>query len=303
MNADEIRAKRFPRGLRPLAYGNLEVREWFSILADALDAGVSPAVFRPRSGFPRRVLGYDCASVDQFLECLATEVSPGYAQPAWPGDPWLAAYGDAPVWDGSRGHHRDLPALDTRSRPQVTQECDAAWLRAGDHAGTRLLWKMGWPSTDILASNGEVVMTCGMEMTAAGSGQSFSFASGRPHRGSPGRERFAFGVGGHVVDAKTREPVFWMIGRTKKYHCGTVVLLPGQHWLRFSIEGSRHSNAVMTGLDENGTEVLRFRKLSWRTVEIILSHEYELTPAVLCVVAVAARFLEIYWVDDGGGGG
>ena len=255
MTGDGIRGREFP--LRMRGYEPWPVKD----LLRLLEAGFPPAIFTPRPTFARVMRGYDPAAVDRFMDTLPGD-STQERSPLGPTNPWQVAYGEAEPQD--------------RPDPQ-------AWLRVSDFPGTRLRIS-GWPSSKILGSYGDVLMTR-RRITTLTLG-----ASGQVLR-----------IDGHqkqIVDAGTSDPILRWIGRVRRHQARAVVLQPGQRWLRFSVQGTRFRNAVMTALDESDTEVLWLRQMERNVMEAVVSPTCNLTAEILCLIELAASWLHAYYNGD-----
>jgi hypothetical protein len=131
MTGDEIRGMEFPLLVR--GYDPAPVRD----LLRVLEAGFPPAIITPRPRFAKVMRGYDPAAVDRLMDTLPSG-STQERSPLGPTNPWRVAYGEA--------EPQDSPD------PQ-------AWLRVSDLPGTRLRRILGWTSSKILGSYGDVLMT------------------------------------------------------------------------------------------------------------------------------------------------
>jgi hypothetical protein len=80
-------------------------------------------------------------------------------------------------------------------------------------------------------------------------------------------------------------------------------MLPGQRALRFPVQGSALHNAVMTGIDQSGNEVMWFRQLGSGEFEAVISPDRAVSPEVLAMIYAAAPWVAEYYFAEGGGGG
>jgi hypothetical protein len=292
VTGDEIRLMEFPREF--IGYDVSQVRTWLSAYADLLDAGIAPAAVLTREAFGRDIRrGYASEAVDRFLDMLASEGGPGYAQPVVSTDPAGAARGERGLWeDDFPGHKAGRRA----AWKQYQQDCDAEWLRVSNLAGTRIRLtsghRVGGRRNRIVGSDGQVLLTRRSDrLTIAATGQEFRLLDGR------------------VVDAETGDPVLRMIGSHSYRYCRawTVALFPRQRWLRFPVQGTGIGNGVLTAIDESGTELLWFffRRKPDFGMEAVLSQDCYVTPEILCVSELATPFLVQYFVapDSSLGGG
>lgn len=106
--------------------------------------------------------------------------------------------------------------------------------------------------------------------------------------------------GKQIVDAGTGDPIVCWIGSHRFHQARSVVLQPGQRWLRFPMHGTRLRSAVMTAVDESDTEVLWFRKIERDVTEAVIGPACDLTPEIRCVIELAASWLDAYCMCDGG---
>jgi DivIVA domain-containing protein len=244
----------------------------------------SPPPAATPTGFAKTRGGYDRQAVDQFLDTLASDGAGVYGQPT--ACSWPFASEEPPVWDrpGPRPRRARRPRA---ARRQYARDCDAGWLRVSDLPGTRLrctreqVWL--FPPKQIVSSDGQVLLTRrGATWTVAASGQRFLH---------PDQQ---------VVDAATGRPILQQVGNHISRQAKAVVLRHQQRWFRFPVEGSRLRNGVMTAVDESDTEVLWFRKTGRRATEVVISPQCALTPEILCVIELAAPWLDIYLAHQGG---
>jgi len=281
MTADQIRGATFPRAAR--GYDPRQVRSRLSLIAFAVDAGFAPPATTPNR-FAKIIRGYDMQAVDRLLSTLASDGAAVYGQPM--ACPWPFASELPPAWD--RPGVRPRQALPSRAaRRQYDRDCDASWLRVSDLPGTRLRctweWMVLFGPQQIVGSDGQVLLARrSMTWTVAASGQRFSLRDEQ------------------VVDAATGRPILRAVGNHISRQAKTVVLRLQQRWFRFPVQGSRWRNGVMTAVDESDTEVLWFRQTGRRAAEVVVSPQCALTPEILCVIELAAPWLGMYFMRQGG---
>lgn len=267
MTGDAIRGVEFPRAWR--GYDPAEVDCLLRDMARLLDAGISLPAGTPQLGDARVLRGYDPQAVDRFFATLASDRAQQAPAPG-PVISWEElGYGELEPPEGSGAGDRW-----------------AEWRRVADLPGTRLRRASGWTSK-IIDTDGQVLMVPrGNTLRVAASGQVFRNDFNRAE----------------IVDATTGVLVLRWTGSHSYRHAGTVVLGPGQRWLRFSIQGSWRRDAVMKAVDESGTEVLWFRKTKRAVVEAVVSPDCGISPEILCLIELAARWLVAYFTPPGGGG-
>jgi hypothetical protein len=207
----------------------------------------------------------------------------------------------APVsaWGSVTKRLASLGSWDERNgqRSRYQNVCDLEWFRVAGLPGTRVRWTSKGIRTErrkergplVLGSDGQVLVTGGENLTVCATGQEF-------------RSR---GPGSGLVDAATGRSVMWRIGAHEYLSDGSVVLFPARRWLKFPVQGTEYMNGVMTAVDESGTTLLWFRGVGQGedVVEVVVSAECDLTPEILCVVALAGRWLKQYITQPEGGGG
>jgi hypothetical protein len=266
MNGDAIRGMKFPRARR--GYDLVQVDRVLRDMARQLDAGIPlPGAPQP-GGFAWVMRGYDPQAVDRFFATLASDRAQQAPAPG-PASPWERGYGE-PEHPGNPG----------------TGDGQAEWRGIADLPGTRLRRASGWTSK-IVDSDGQVLLARrGNTLRVTASGQVFRMDADAEE----------------IVDATTGVPVLRWIGSHRYHHAGTVVLGPGQRWLRFPIQGSRPRDAVMRAVDESGTGVLWFRKTQRAVVEAVVSPDRGISPEILCLIELAADWLAVYFVRSSGGG-
>jgi hypothetical protein len=237
-------------------------------MARLLDAGISVPAGTPRLGDANVMRGYDAQAVDRFFATLASDRA---QQAPGPVISWEElGYGEPEPPEGSGAGDRQ-----------------AGWRGVADLPGTRLRRASGW-TNKIIDTDGQVLMACRSNtLRVAASGQVFRNDSSRAE----------------IVDATTGVPVLRWIGSHSYRHAGAVVLGPGQRWLSFPIQGSRLRDAVMRAVDESGTGVLWFRKTQRAVVEAVVSPDRGISPEILCLIELAARWLGVYFTPPVGGGG
>jgi hypothetical protein len=281
VTGDEVRGTTFARVA--WGYSPIEANGWLAEVAACLDAGVRPATVMPPPSFSRGPRGYDITAVKQYALGFGGMPS---EQPA----PLDRSAGNLAGWllDASLGLLPD-PVRRFLRTSQYERDCDAEWLRVSGLPGTRLRRRGWWADAiSVVGSDGQVLVTGSyIRLTVAASGQVIRW-SGK--RGQP------------YVDAATGNPVLWKIGAHHYQRAETAVLFPGQRWLRFPVQGTRPRNGVMTAIDESGTTLLWFRKPGWGpAVEVIVSRDGDVTPEILCMIAIAASWLYHYLRPPTGG--
>jgi DivIVA domain-containing protein len=267
MTGDAICGVKFPRAWR--GYDPGQVDRLVRNMGRLLDAGMPPPATPPRPGeFAKVMRGYDCQAVDRFFAALASDRAQQVPAPG-PASPWEPGYEEPEPPEGS-----------------ATGDRRAEWRGVAYLPGTRLRRTWG-PTSKIIDSDGQVLLTHrGRTLRVAASGQVFRKDNNRAE----------------IVDVATGALVLCWIGSHSYYHAGTVVLLPGQHWLRFPIQGSRGFNAVMRAVDESGAEVVWFRMTKRAVVEAVVSPDCGISPEILCVIELAAWWLVVYFTPPIPGG-
>jgi len=102
-------------------------------------------------------------------------------------------------------------------------------------------------------------------------------------------------TGRRVTDGRTGEPMLWIAGRHSDRVPGGRVLFPGGRYLAFPVMGTRPDNAVMTAVTESGSTVLWFRRIGWRSYEVVVNPDCDPTTELLCVIDLAAGWLASYF--------
>jgi len=281
MTEDEIRDTRFPLGFWGYAPGH--VSTWLTVIADSVDAGVPPTAFIPEARLPQEPMGCNRRAVDQFL----TEL--GYTQPERPGG--HANHGDV------LGRFRLGAATGPGTSRRWARQRNAGSLRIADLSGTRIRCPRGMEAGKILSSDGQLLMIRRVKSSRTGEvlEQTWTVVGGV----------HAFrvaGVKGPVVDVSTGETKMRIIGQHGAGCAAAVVLFADQRWLRFPVDGSSLRNAVMTAVNESGRRVLWFSHID-AEIEVVVSPECELSPELLCVIAMAASWLEQYFPPPDSYGG
>jgi len=215
------------------------------------------------------IRGYDRQAVDRFLDALASDRARQVPAPG-------------PASPGEWGDGQPKP-----SGGSATGDRQADWRGVADLPGTRLrrtsgtiLLGGGALTSKIIDSDGRVLLTHrGRTLKVAASGHVFRNDANRAE----------------IVDAATGALVLRWIGSHSYHHAGTIALGPGQRWLSFPIRGSRLRNAVMRAVDESGTEVVWFRKTKPAVVEAVVSPDCDISPEILCLIELAARWLVVYF--------
>ena len=261
MTGDAIRGVKFPRAWR--GYNPPQIDRLLRDMARLLDAGIPLPVStpQPRKFIGKVMRGYDLRAVDSFFDTLTSDRAQQVPAPG-PASPEIWGHGRPELPGGS-------PTGDRR----------AEWRGVADLPGTRLRRTAGLTSK-IIDSDGQVLLAHrGRTLRVAASGQVFRNDANRAE----------------IVDAMTGAWVLCWIGRHSYYHAETVVLGPGQRWLSFPIQGSRFRNAVMRAVDESGAEVVWFRNTQRVTVEAVVSPDCGISPEILCLIELAARWLVVYF--------
>ena len=110
---------------------------------------------------------------------------------------------------------------------------------------------------------------------------------------------------GEVVTKASGERILQRTGESGKLHPSerhqgrqpfTAIYLPDGRWFRFPVRGTRRGDAVMTAVDQSETEVMRFRLVGARGVDIVVAPGRSITPEVICVIAVASPLIWYYFV-------
>jgi len=260
MTGDAVRGVNFPRAWR--GYDPGQVDRLLRNMGRLLDAGMPLPATPPRPGeFAKVIRGYDRQAVDRFLDALASDRARQVPAPG-PASPEEWGHGQPELPGGS-----------------ATGDRQAEWRGVADLPGTRLRRTRG-PTSKIIDSDGQVLLTHrGRTLKVTASGQVFRNDANRAE----------------IVDTATGALVLRWIGSHSYHHAGTIALGPGQRWLSFPIRGSRLRNAVMRAVDESGTEVVWFRKTKPAVVEAVVSPDCDISPEILCLIELAARWLVVYF--------
>jgi hypothetical protein len=117
-----------------------------------------------------------------------------------------------------------------------------------------------------------------------------------------------------VIDLETGAPIFRIEGHHSYRKANMIVHLPDGRRYSFPVQGEYFSVAVMTAVDETGTAVAQFRRVSvpsprlgkWNTHPkdevVLLGGDQLVTRELICVIAVARLELFRYVTKPGGGG-
>jgi hypothetical protein len=86
------------------------------------------------------------------------------------------------------------------------------------------------------------------------------------------------------------------------------VEFPGQRWLRFPVRGTARSNAIMTAVDQTGSQVARYRLAAGgvftrRAIEITVHPDQALTDELILTLSLSARWISTFFERESGGGG
>ena len=99
------------------------------------------------------------------------------------------------------------------------------------------------------------------------------------------------------VVSEAGDPVLWIRGYHFDRDAGGIVLLPGRRCFVFPVKGTGWRNAVMTAVNESRATVLWFRKMGLRAYEVVVSPQCDITAEVLCVIELAAAWLQRYFLS------
>jgi hypothetical protein len=118
-----------------------------------------------------------------------------------------------------------------------------------------------------------------------------------------------------VIDLETGAPIFRTEGRHAYQKANMTIHFPDGRGYSLPVQGVSKGNAVMTALDETGSEVVKFRSVRvprprfgrWFPREkdevVVLGDEKVLTRELICLIAVARIPLHTYVTVPSGGGG
>jgi hypothetical protein len=112
-----------------------------------------------------------------------------------------------------------------------------------------------------------------------------------------------------LVDESTGDPIFWIEGMHLNRQAHGLVYLSSSTWFTFPVQGKRSGSAVMRAVDQSGSSVLKLRMAKdpsrqrgrRRGIEILLAPGVASTSETICLSAVAASFLNLYFVRDANG--
>jgi hypothetical protein len=241
------------------------------------DKGFAPA---PPEGFPRSQAGqgYDPAAVDRHVGELVRDAAATGLQVL----PELV--NDKIPY---RVNRRERRRPDWR---QHERDSEAEWRRVSDLPGTRLTVRARARIADkITGPCGEVLLTRRAGILTLATGQALRI-DWPDHQ---------------VTDTRTGDPVLWFCGLHFFGHAGGQILFRARRYLMFPVSGTGRRNAVMTAVSESATTMLCFRRIPKGMIEVVVSPDCDLTPEILCAIALTAEWLDSYFdkPSDGALGG
>jgi DivIVA domain-containing protein len=270
---------RFPE--RKRGYNAFSVDSFLADIADLRDKGFAPENYTQLDRTIRRrlVRGYDPEAVERYVAQLPREADEAHLR-TLPALPTLVV------------HH--VRSLDRAQRRQYDGERQAEHRRVSDLPGLRLKRtgsdvKVAGTVSD---NSDEVLLTRRRRAITLATGQVLRLDYTGP-RGT--RPRYEL----QLTDPTTAEPVLWIRGKHHSWGADGRVLFPGQRCLTFPVSGTSQRNAVMTAVSESGTTMLWFRHIRRYEYDVVVNPDGHLTPEILCVIELTARWLVDYFRTQG----
>ena len=329
VNGDEVRNVKFSPG----QYSAAEVNDLLERVAAELDAGRPAGPLIADAMFPlasSRRSGYDTNTVDWFLDHLRRREDPSEAARA-DTDPWRDLAADR--WRFRR-EPGDPAVLITE--PSSDEYADD-WRDFDRQPGTRLWWvRTGVMRGELRTEDQQAVTSfrtrarmisvgsiVGVGTLSAG-GRTFTMKRVTPSAWArtagaisrdPLREAHMPPMRASGWDLSLRQllddtgtAVLYKGGTHLNYSAGSYIKFPGQRWLRFPVRGHSLGNAIMTAVDHAGNKVARYRFADARntdarkTIEVAVHPHHRLTEELTLAIAVSARWVGDYFIEQSGGG-
>ncbi len=327
-------------------YATPEVDDLLGRVAAELDTGRPAGPLIENATFRRMHIsgGYDIDAVDWFFDQLL--LRPGHTQLAGIStDPWR----DLAVAQLTRSKITDAAEQPQKPRTYFAEECANARRNFGQQPGMHLRWGRAgrtlWRRARYELRTAEqqtVASRDGQRLTVLAGGRSFTHkkpdvpARSTADSWPPGIAELAArswqDYTGHyaaetmssrehryqarsaleLVD-ETGIPILYTSGQNFDRRAYACITLPDQRWLRLLIRGTEPWNTIMTGVDQAGNRVARYRKATgdppferalWErdVVEITVHPDRKLTDELVLAIVISAEWLESYFGSPSSGG-
>jgi hypothetical protein len=197
---------------------------------------------------------------------------------------------------------------------------DEAWLDSPLLPGTRLSWvRTGIGRHELRTAERQTVVSEWRRTISAG-GKTFTLKTVDPFT-LPGIPRnisnYRPGKPAHMrPDGQVNEPdtslsklldetgtpILYISGNTIARQVGCIKF-PGHRELRFRVQGTNRTHAIMTAADQDGNKVARYRiaypkATGWRQVQITVHPDQELTDELTLAIALPAPWLHSGFEKD-----